>query len=766
MSSDSSASAAAAEAGRSSSPVSDDEYDVVSRSEASSPQSSDRRPRSRVASPAPATSDPSSPAPARSRRAVGPKPEEAEVEAEEQAGSVAAAFAEAAEANGEAKKEEEEEVLELATPGAATLPSPTPAAPAATSSPASRAAPASALKPKAGKPAKGAAAPASPTPSSPPASAPDASEVAPPPRPASASAPLLCQGAFRKLAAKALAARNALAAAASSTPSSSPSGSPPSPSPSSPGASAGSGAGAELPLNAWTCIDESGPVFVKLLQRGEGPEAKVLHRISGNLTASYFPADVDDFDAPAAAAAAAESSSASSSSASSSSQGKGQEKEEAKGTGTGKADAKGEGKGERVGGTVFIDCPVEEVDFMLGHAQVPRALEVAVTTLRVGAVVLIRTGPSYGYSTTRRPKGVPEDAPLELLFGLTRVEKEKNLAEMSLEEKFAFVESRRVLAKALVAGGKPASASRQYDRAIHVLEDQEVEQKAGARKRAEMSILLTNQATCAVKAQQYASAVFSAGKAIDTLGDTRNAKARFQRGLAHRQLGNWEEARRDLIVVREVLQGQLDRSAALANAAVNASSSSSSAASSASAQHPHASAGQVSDEVARATLARVANELALVDARIAEDMRKQARQMGGFFASRSDSGSTPGSSSTSAAASSSSASSSSPSSPADVRSSGVASSASVSGVSASAAPPAGESRAAAMRRILGEDGLYPDKPIKAPEAATSFFGNAPADSWAASWEGFKNMAGFTYTLAAAGISRWWSSCCAQKKKYR
>ena len=130
-------------------------------------------------------------------------------------------------------------------------------------------------------------------------------------------------------------------------------------------------------------------------------------------------------------------------------------------------------------------------------AQVPKGLEMAVCQMNAGQQSLIRCCSDYGFSSTRRPAIVPVDAPLFFLVRVLRWEKEKNLHEMSLAEKFDYCDRRRQCGKDLFAGGKPLSAARQYDKAITALEsirNHEVEMKTVQQKNELITLFLVNQA--------------------------------------------------------------------------------------------------------------------------------------------------------------------------------------------------------------------------------------------------------------------------------
>ena len=139
-------------------------------------------------------------------------------------------------------------------------------------------------------------------------------------------------------------------------------------------------------------------------------------------------------------------------------------------------------------------------------AQVPKGLEMAVCQMNAGQQSLIRCCSDYGFSSTRRPAIVPVDAPLFFLVRVLRWEKEKNLHEMSLADKFEYADRRRQCGKDLFAGGKPLSAARQYDKAITALEsvrNHEVEMKTVQQKNDLITLFLVNQAQSEHTWQQW-----------------------------------------------------------------------------------------------------------------------------------------------------------------------------------------------------------------------------------------------------------------------
>ncbi len=148
-------------------------------------------------------------------------------------------------------------------------------------------------------------------------------------------------------------------------------------------------------------------------------------------------------------------------------------------------------------GTLCLDYPLEELDFTLGQATVPKGLEMAVCQMRRNQRALVRCCSDYGFSSTRRPKNVPSDAHLFFLVRVLRWEKEKNLHEMNWEDKLSYCALRREWAKEMFASNKFDSALRQYEKALTVMDsvrNHEVDQRKVEEKRKIMTVVLANQA--------------------------------------------------------------------------------------------------------------------------------------------------------------------------------------------------------------------------------------------------------------------------------
>ena len=153
--------------------------------------------------------------------------------------------------------------------------------------------------------------------------------------------------------------------------------------------------------------------------------------------------------------------------------------------------------GRLADGRTFLNYPVEELDFTLGQATVPKGLEMACCQMNTNEHSLVRCTPDYGWSATRRPKEVPADEHLFFSVRVLRWEKEKNLHEMSLDDKYSYAEARRLQGKDRFAENKPLTAAKQYEKALTALDsirNHEVSPQTVATKRDLLAMFLVNQA--------------------------------------------------------------------------------------------------------------------------------------------------------------------------------------------------------------------------------------------------------------------------------
>jgi len=210
-------------------------------------------------------------------------------------------------------------------------------------------------------------------------------------------------------------------------------------------------------------------------------------------------------------------------------------------------------RGELEDGTVFLDSMDEEYDFMLGQAQVPKGMEIALVGMKPGELVHLDVGEGYGWSMVRRPDEVPVDCKrLWMTVQLCRSEKEKNLHTMTPGDKLEFCRARRDLGKQLFSKGMPLSALKQYSKALLCLDDKDPKADADddfCKEKRELQLLyFTNSAQCHFKVRDWNSTITFCNKALTI--DPTHKKALYRKAVALRYKEEWDESEQ---VLKQVL---------------------------------------------------------------------------------------------------------------------------------------------------------------------------------------------------------------------
>jgi len=200
-------------------------------------------------------------------------------------------------------------------------------------------------------------------------------------------------------------------------------------------------------------------------------------------------------------------------------------------------------------GAVFLDSTQEEFDFLIGRGEVALGLQMALSTMLPGERARVHCGAKFGYSDARRPAGVPPNTPISFEVTFLWSETEKNLHEMSMEDKVDFIKRRREIGKRQFKDGRVASALKQYEKALTVIGDGlRPEGDSDPALQQELRQLwlmhLTNAALCKSKLRRPQDALELCNKALSI--DAANTKALLRRADTHSALSEYEEALCDL----------------------------------------------------------------------------------------------------------------------------------------------------------------------------------------------------------------------------
>ena len=258
-------------------------------------------------------------------------------------------------------------------------------------------------------------------------------------------------------------------------------------------------AGDELP---WEAVTDDGGVLQYVLQAGDGPLIQPLHRVYMLARASTAPSSAGP----------------------------------------------------------YIDrLTDDELDFILGQAQQPRGLEMALCSLHVGCHVLLRIrGSDYGYSSTRRPAAVQASDILHFELRVARQEKEKNLHQMTVDEKLAYCRQRRELGKALFQRGQARSSYKQYEKARSVLQSMDGREAGGGDEKDELDVLMrVNAAACMMRVGDHIAVVELCNGVLAK--QPTHAKALYRRAAARMARDEWSDAATDLsTLLASASDGSLD----------------------------------------------------------------------------------------------------------------------------------------------------------------------------------------------------------------
>lgn len=217
-------------------------------------------------------------------------------------------------------------------------------------------------------------------------------------------------------------------------------------------------------------------------------------------------------------------------------------------------------------GTVFVSHTTEEVDFLVGQARMPTGVEMAIVGMYPGERAVIICEEGFGYNNIRRPASLAKDCfPLRFDVTLLRWEKEDNVQDMSVPDRFEYVRQRRVVGNRLFKEGKPLSAAKQYERALLVIEDGLGGQKGMELKKSRMPTIesravlsremeaekasmiensLLNLSACHYSVQDWVQTIRYCTKVL-TL-NPHNLKALYRRARASMQRDELVQARADL----------------------------------------------------------------------------------------------------------------------------------------------------------------------------------------------------------------------------
>lgn len=179
--------------------------------------------------------------------------------------------------------------------------------------------------------------------------------------------------------------------------------------------------------------------------------------------------------------------------------------------------------------------------FTIGQGQVIRGWDEGFATMKQGEKAMLTIRSEYGYGERGSPPKIPGGATLKfevelLSFG----PKQKEKWEYTDEEKLAKGNELKASAKEMFKGKKFDQAISTYENALDY-----VENVGDAAVDLILSLRL-NIAICGTKTKEYKKCVTHTTKVLENDGPP-NPKALYWRAVANKKLGNYKEAKKDIV---------------------------------------------------------------------------------------------------------------------------------------------------------------------------------------------------------------------------
>ncbi|KAI3743138.1 hypothetical protein L1987_60841 [Smallanthus sonchifolius] len=207
-------------------------------------------------------------------------------------------------------------------------------------------------------------------------------------------------------------------------------------------------------------------------------------------------------------------------------------------------------------GTVFVKKGSDEVpfEFKIDEEQVIDGLDRGVKTMKKGEVSVLTIHPEYAFGSTeshQESSTVPANSTVYYDVELISFEKEKDLWELTTQEKIETSGRKKEEGNTLFKKQKYERASKRYEKALSFIEydsafSEDEKQQAKVLK---ISCNLNN-AACKLKLRDYKQAAKLCTKVLDA--DSKNVKALYRRVQAYIQLVDLDLAEMDIKKALEI----------------------------------------------------------------------------------------------------------------------------------------------------------------------------------------------------------------------
>lgn len=198
--------------------------------------------------------------------------------------------------------------------------------------------------------------------------------------------------------------------------------------------------------------------------------------------------------------------------------------------------------------TIFYDTRTDNggqpLEFCSGEGLVPEGFEMSVRLMLPGEIALVTCPPDYAYDKFPRPANVPEGVYVEWEIELLGFEMPKDWTGLDFRSIMAEAENIRSTGNRLFKEGKYELAKAKYEKVLrdfnHVNPQDDEEGKEFLNTR---NMLQLNVAACYLKMGECRKSIETCDKVLDA--NPVHVKALYRRGMAHMELGDFEDAKND-----------------------------------------------------------------------------------------------------------------------------------------------------------------------------------------------------------------------------
>lgn len=191
--------------------------------------------------------------------------------------------------------------------------------------------------------------------------------------------------------------------------------------------------------------------------------------------------------------------------------------------------------------------------FTIGQGQVIKGWDEGFASMKVGEKAMLTISPDYGYGSSGSPPKIPGEATLNFeveLLGFKEKEKEK--WEMTPDEQVQKANKLKTEGTELFKEKRFGEAASTYEEAAGWVFESEKGEHVPDDDKVLFVSCWSNAAMCHIKTSSWAETVRSCNKVLDVVGEEKNIKALYRRGIAKMNIGTLKEAKVDLMAAYEI----------------------------------------------------------------------------------------------------------------------------------------------------------------------------------------------------------------------